>query len=139
MIGDACIKSNALPLGIFSVCGTSSKTTSPSSAEAHQCAQVAPTFPAPIIVIFARRIRYGLDSCVEDYEQLNESTKYGDIGVTVKWIIYRKSVRERRSQGWVGQKMQIDKDTADKGAGTLRRAVRDQSSRHAPPCRSRQK
>jgi hypothetical protein len=52
---------------------------------------------------------------VEDYEQLNKSTKYGDIGVTVKWIIYGKSVRERRSLGWIGQKMQIDKDTADKG------------------------
>ena len=61
---------------------------------------------------------------MEDYEQLNESTKYGDIGVTVKWIIYGKSVRERRILGWIGQKMQIDKDTADKGAGTLRRAVR---------------
>ena len=56
MMGDDCIKSKALPRGMFSVCGTSRRTTSPSSAAAHQCAQVAPTFPAPMMLIFARRM-----------------------------------------------------------------------------------
>src|SRR5438477_9550905 len=57
-IGPACIKSRALPLGILSVAGISTSTISPSSAAAHQCAQVAPTLPAPTIVIFARPIMW---------------------------------------------------------------------------------
>jgi hypothetical protein len=44
--------------------------------------------------------------------------------VTVKWIIYGKSVREGSSLGWIGQKLQIDKTQPTKGAGTLRHAVR---------------
>ncbi len=38
---------------------------SPSSAAAHQWAVVAPTFPAPMMVIFARRM-----GCVSDYFDL---------------------------------------------------------------------
>src|SRR5437762_5988883 len=56
MIGDACNRSRALPRGMFSVCGTSKRTISPSSIEAHQWAVVAPTLPAPMTVIFARFI-----------------------------------------------------------------------------------
>src|SRR5271157_4941204 len=41
---------------MFSVWGMSKSTTSPNSVAAHQCAVVAPTFPAPMIVIFARFI-----------------------------------------------------------------------------------
>ena len=43
-------------MGMSPFCGMSSRTMSPSSAAAHQWAQVAPTLPAPTIVILARRM-----------------------------------------------------------------------------------
>src|SRR4029078_4046566 len=57
-IGPDCIRSRALPLGMFSVAGISTSTISPSSAAPHQCAHGAPTLPAPTIVIFARPITW---------------------------------------------------------------------------------
>ena len=57
MIGAAWKRSSALPAGIPSVAGMSSSTTSPSSAAAVQWAVVAPTLPAPMIEIFARRMK----------------------------------------------------------------------------------
>ena len=56
MIGDAWKRSSALPAGMPSVAGMSSRTMSPSSALAHQWAVVAPTLPAPMMEIFARRM-----------------------------------------------------------------------------------
>ena len=47
-------KSSALPLGMVSVWGMSKSTMSPNSAAAHQWAVVAPTLPAPMMLIFAR-------------------------------------------------------------------------------------
>jgi hypothetical protein len=61
IIGDDCIRSSALPAGMPSVCGISTSTMSPNSAAAHQWAVVAPTFPAPTIVILARRIASSFD------------------------------------------------------------------------------
>ena len=58
-IGEAWNRSSALPAGMPSVAGMSSSTMSPSSAAAHQWAVVAPTLPAPMIAIFARRMAGG--------------------------------------------------------------------------------
>ena len=60
MIGAAWKRSRALPAGIPSVAGMSRRTTSPSSAAAHQWAVVAPTLPAPMMEIFARRMAGGI-------------------------------------------------------------------------------
>src|SRR4051794_174909 len=54
--GVASNRSSALPAGMPLVSGMSTRTMSPSSFAAAQCAQVAPTFPAPIMLIFARRM-----------------------------------------------------------------------------------
>ena len=54
--GDASNRSRALPWGMPSIWGMSTRTMSPSSLLAAQWAQVAPTFPAPMMVIFARRM-----------------------------------------------------------------------------------
>src|SRR5713101_7538768 len=50
--GKAWVRSSALPMGIFSI--TSTRTRSASSCEASQCAVVWPTIPAPTIVTFGR-------------------------------------------------------------------------------------
>src|SRR5262245_49740451 len=50
-------RSSALPLGMSPTWGMSTKTTSPSSWAAAQWAAVAPTLPAPTMVIFGRLIR----------------------------------------------------------------------------------
>src|SRR5262245_15253590 len=50
-------RSSALPLGMSPTWGISTKTTSPSSWAAAQWAAVAPTLPAPTMVIFGRLIR----------------------------------------------------------------------------------
>src|SRR3954467_9447048 len=61
-IGEDSNKSSAFPCGIPSTCGISTRTISPSSLEAAQCAAVAPTLPAPIMLIFARRMRVPFES-----------------------------------------------------------------------------
>src|SRR3989442_826132 len=50
--GRAWVRSSALPMGIFSI--TSTRTRSASSCDASQCAVVWPTIPAPTIVTFGR-------------------------------------------------------------------------------------
>src|SRR3972149_853825 len=52
--GPDCMRSSAFPCGIPSTMSTS--TTSQKSFSASRCAVVAPTFPAPITVIFFRLI-----------------------------------------------------------------------------------
>ena len=54
--GPHCAKSKALPCATPTRSGISTNTMSPSSLAAAQWAQVAPTFPAPMIEILARRI-----------------------------------------------------------------------------------
>src|SRR6185436_16905201 len=55
-----------------SVCGTSTSTMSPSSLLAAQTAAVAPTFPAPIMLIFGRRITsFRVDEGVDYGETLD--------------------------------------------------------------------
>src|SRR5258706_15589771 len=55
-IGEASKRSSAFPCGMPSTWGMSTRTISPSSLEAAQCAAVAPTLPAPTMLIFARRM-----------------------------------------------------------------------------------
>ena len=54
-IGPHCARSRALPCATPTRSGMSTSTMSPSSLAAAQWAQVAPTFPAPMIEILARR------------------------------------------------------------------------------------
>ena len=56
-IGPQQARSSILPLATPSLSGMSRTTMSPSSFAAAQCAQVAPTLPAPMMLIFARAIR----------------------------------------------------------------------------------
>src|SRR5579859_128746 len=52
-MGEDSYRSSAFPWGIPSTWGTSTRTMSPSSLLAAQWAQVAPTLPAPMMLIFA--------------------------------------------------------------------------------------
>src|SRR3954453_17296784 len=58
--GELSYRSRALPIGAVLgwplISGMSTRTMSPSSLLAAQWAAVAPTFPAPTMVIFARRM-----------------------------------------------------------------------------------
>src|SRR5437899_1166058 len=49
-IGAACVRSRALPIGIFSMMST--RTRSATSSAASQCAVVCPTMPAPMMLTF---------------------------------------------------------------------------------------
>src|ERR1700742_4198576 len=55
-MGEQQARSRALPWATPTLSGISSRTMSPSSLLAAQWAQVAPTFPAPMMLIFARFI-----------------------------------------------------------------------------------
>src|SRR4051812_20424471 len=69
--GVASNRSRALPCGMPSTWGMSTRTTSPSSLLTAQWAQVAPTFPAPMMLILARRmLRRSLPS-TDGYDEIS--------------------------------------------------------------------
>src|SRR5436305_1634151 len=83
-IGEACMRSSPLPLGMSPVWGISKRIISPSSAAAHQCAVVAPTLPAPMMVIFARRM-----NCVSEFSGIFVSEV---VSIGLAWLRCKRMI-----------------------------------------------
>src|SRR4051812_28634394 len=98
--GVASNRSRALPCGMPSTCGMSTRTISPSSLLAAQWAQVAPTFPAPMMLILARRM---IGSSLQYCAGFAKGSDYGESDPRInrsanlsneRFIPIRKSIRD---------------------------------------------
>src|ERR1700742_1654283 len=80
-MGEQQARSRALPWATPTLSGISSRTMSPSSLAAAQWAQVAPTFPAPMMLIFARRMKLNSFPKVQGEDYGETRTRFNELAL----------------------------------------------------------